>query len=158
MRVPRLFSIGTLLARPQITITAIFICVCTACQATDPHAGVTLLVTNATCNGGGCEPLVIGAFTSIPALAPSTGQLQLGRVNSESACLIVPGSASIGNSTWTVADSLRLVATDSLTLAPIGQGTFVPQAAPGWSVTFSGPGTGPDIPISVVAPASPCAP
>jgi hypothetical protein len=140
------------------TITATFICVCTACQLIDPPASVTLLVTNATCNAGGCEPLIIGAFTSIPALAPSTGQLQLGRVNSESACLTIPGSERIGSSTWTPADSLSLVASDSLTLYLIGEThQFLAQAEPGWSVTFSGSVTT-DVPVSVVAPASPCTP
>jgi hypothetical protein len=138
------------------TIAAALVFTLAAC--TDPPAA-TLLVTNATCNSRPCSSLLIGGFTSIPALALSSGQLRLGLVKSASACLTFPQSAGVGGATWTVVDSIALVATNSLTLAAVGQtNNFVPQAAPGWSVTFSGTGSGGSVPISAVIPAPPCTP
>jgi hypothetical protein len=143
------------------TITAALVFTLAACAAstTPDIPAATLLITNATCNPGPCSSLIIGGFTSIPMLAPSSGQLHLGLVKSASGCLAFPPSASVGGATWTVADSIALVATDLLTLAAVGQtNNFVPQAAPGWSVPFRGTGSGGSVPISAVVSAHPCTP
>jgi hypothetical protein len=134
-------------------IAAVLACSCAACLTTDPPAGVTLLVTNATCSGGGCAALQVGAILPNGVPTPTYGNT-LGRVNSASACLTIPQSAST--------DSMYLIAVDPGTLAPVGlTRNFLPQAAPGWSVTF--PGTerddGGSVPLSAVVPTTPpCTP
>jgi hypothetical protein len=91
----------------------------------------TLLVTNAT-----GTPLEIIAYDySVPVNGPPgiyiSPSFMLGRVNSVSACLTL--------ATLSVADEFALDAEEPLKGVGVETGaprTFVPQNAPGWSVTF----------------------
>jgi hypothetical protein len=115
-----------------------------ACSDRDP----TLLVTNAT-----GTPLEIIAYDySTPVNGPPgiylSPSIKVGRVNAASACLTLE--------TLSVADAFALAAYDTLTsVEPQTTGTFVPQNAPGWSVTFD---TFPVSPIGPVAMSKACAP
>jgi hypothetical protein len=127
-----------------------------ACQPTaDPAPPVTLLVTNATCAAGTCQPLDVRGFITkfnVPA-QPLGGFLALGRVNDASACLTFPPSFTLTVSgptdttkmTWTVADPVSLHAS-GVPFSPVGStGEFVPASAAGWSVTFPSDGGAPGL-------------
>ena len=128
-----------------------------ACSSTvAPRSGVTVFVTNGTCQAGSCASLQILGF---PGKGPSTPggprAIDLGFLTTASNCFTFPPSATfrvIGVSndgsradtttyTWTTADGL------SLGTKPIGgpvgsavasTSAFVPARAPGWSVALPG--------------------
>ncbi len=120
-----------------------------------PHAGVTLLVTNATCRIGQCAPVQILGFPSDHPLTPGgLWSIDLGVLNAPSACLTFPPSATfrvIGVSndgtadtttfTWTTDKALALGGqspTASLIQASPSTNAFVPASGSGWTVTLPG--------------------
>lgn len=122
-----------------------------ACSSSvQPRAGVTLLVTNATCDAGSCSPLQILGFPSNqPATPGGMWSLDLGLVTTPSACLKLPVSATfrvIGPGTtttytWTTGNGLSLGAqppSASRIQAGPSTGAFVPARAAGWTITFPG--------------------
>jgi hypothetical protein len=115
-----------------------------------PRTGVTLLITNGTCETGQCAPLQILGFPSNQPHTPGGfWSVDLGLISAASACLTLPPSAtfrvtdaSTGATTiytWTTADGLSLGALQpsaSRIQATPSTGSFVPASAPGWSVTL----------------------
>jgi hypothetical protein len=133
------------------------------CSSTvQPRAGVTLLITNATCETGQCAPVQILGFPSNQPHTPGGfWSLDLGIVSAPSACLTLPPTAtfrvidaSTGATTtymWTTAERLSLGALQppaSRIQATPSTSAFVPASAPGWSVTL--PASSP------VSPRQPC--
>ena len=121
------------------------------CSSTvQPRAGVTLLITNGTCEAGPCAPLQILGFPSNQPHTPGGfWSVDLGRISALSACLTLPPSAtfrvtdaSTGATTtytWTTADAFSLGALQapaSRIPATPSTGAFVPATAPGWRVTL----------------------
>jgi hypothetical protein len=114
---------------PRHIATLLLLLALTACSDRDEP---TLLVTNAT-----GTPLVIIAYDySIPVNGPPgiyiSPSVDLGRVNSASACLTLATLPS-------VTDEFALDAEEPLkgvSVEPGAPRTFVPQNAPGWGVTF----------------------
>jgi hypothetical protein len=121
----------------------------------EPRAGVTLLVTNATCQAGQCESVRVLGF---PANQPSTPggfwSLDLGVVAGSEACLTLPpsavfrvigqhtdGTADTTSFTWTTAKSISLGALppsgSRIQAGPSTPG-FVPARASGWRTTLPG--------------------
>jgi hypothetical protein len=126
-----------------------------ACSSSvEPHSGVTLLVTNATCSGGSCSPLEILGFPSNQPLTPGgLWSIDLGLLTGPAACVTFPASAKflvIGVSNdGTKADTTTYLWTTSLPLALGAQPpsasrilaapstrSFVPATAPGWRATL----------------------
>ena len=139
------------------------------CSSTvQPRAGVTLLVTNGSCETGQCAPLQILGFPSNQALTPGGfWSIDLGIVTTPWACLTFPPAATfrvIGVSndgskadtttfTWTTASPLSLGAQSpsaSRIMAQPSTGAFVPASGPGWSATL--PGGSRVFPTQVCAP------
>jgi len=127
------------------------------CSSTvEPRAGVTLLITNGTCETGQCAPLQILGFPSNQPLTPGGfWSIDLGVITALSACLTFPRSATfrvIGvsndgtkadttTSTWTTAIPLSLGAQSpsaSRIMAAPSTSAFVPASSPGWSVAMPG--------------------
>jgi len=121
------------------------------CSSTvQPRAGVTLLITNGTCETGPCAPLQILGFPSNQPHTPGGfWSVDLGLVSASSACLTLPPSAtfrvtdaSTGATTtytWTTANGFSLGALQppaSRIQATPSTGAFVPANAAGWSVTL----------------------
>jgi len=121
------------------------------CSSTvQPHAGVTLLITNGTCETGQCASVEILGFPSNQPHTPGGfWSVDLGLVAAPSACLTLPPSAtfrvidaSTGATmtyTWTTAEGLSLGALQppaSRIQATPSTGAFVPGSAAGWSVTL----------------------
>jgi hypothetical protein len=119
----------------------------------EPHSGVTLLVTNATCVAGRCDSLAVLAFPSNQPHTPGGfWSVDVGLITSRQACFTLPPSATfrvIGlhddrtadttTYTWTSADSLSLGAqppSSSRLQASPSTHAFVPTTAPGWWITF----------------------
>jgi len=152
----RAFALASRQALPLIergTFVVVLLATALACSSPDePGSGITLLVSNATCNAGQCETVRVYAFPDNQPLTPGGfWKLDLGTVSGESACLELPRSAKItvtGTSTiryvtyeWTVDRLASLVGLLPSELAiPASPSTpqFVPATATGWSVTLPG--------------------
>jgi hypothetical protein len=115
----------------------------------EPGSGVTLLVSNATCDTGQCEAVHVYAFPDDQPLTPGgLWKLDLGTVSGESACFELPRSAKFtvtGTNTttyeWTVDHLVALVGQlPSEPAIPASPSTpqFVPSTASGWSITLPG--------------------
>lgn len=147
----------------------------TACGAHDPTSSATnrvalvrdgstptLLVTNATCDSGPCVPFEVRGFVpkfNVPG-QPPWGFVRLGSVTGRSACLALPASWTLtiigpGDTTaitWTDGESIKLSAITTRLEVLGSTNEFVPDSAPGWSVTFpSGAG------VPALAHHEPCA-
>jgi len=133
----------------------LFVLVALACSSsTEPHAVVTLLVTNGTCQAGQCASLQLLGFPSNQPLTPAgLWSIDLGLLTTPTVCLTLPRSATfraIGVSTdgtkadtttfvWTGAIPLSLGAqppTVSRLWASPSTPAFVPAREPGWTVTL----------------------
>jgi hypothetical protein len=125
-----------------------------ACSSSvEPRAGVTLLVTNASCQSGHCDAFDVLAFPSNQPNTPGgLWSLDLGRITTAQQCFTLPptaqfrvigqhsnGTADTVTFTWTNASSLSLGAlTPSqphLQALPV-TGAFVPATAAGWAITI----------------------
>jgi hypothetical protein len=123
----------------------------------------TVFITNATCSSGPCRTLQVLAYDETVQAPPVPGgwRFELGYVSSPSGCLTFPHSTpATGNgvtfATMTVADGFQLSARDVQTLVETrNTSTFVPQDAPGWSVTFD---TAPVSPTGPYAMTNACTP
>ena len=145
-------------------VAALFGFALAACSsATRPDPPLTLHVTNATCNTGPCTHLQILAYDqSIQNNPPPGGwYFALGQVDSASACLTMPPSGTFIMSgkpiaTFTTADAFTLSARDSASLTFQGEtAEFVPQDAPGWSVTFDTAPVRPSGPMAITTACTP---
>jgi hypothetical protein len=134
----------------------------------DPGSGITLLVSNGTCDAGHCDAVRVYAFPDDQPHTPGgMWKLHLGTVSTPSACLELPRSATFrvtgyddaGNpdqtSTyeWTVDRMVSLAGLlPSEPSIPASPSTpqFVPGNASGWSVTLPGG--------AAASPAAVCAP
>jgi len=160
-----------------MTLCAMF-AAAAACRANEPTASAikkvsavgtpTVLVVNATCQPGPCVSFELRAFIpkfAVPGQLP-TGWLDIGQVNTASACLKLPAADTltvIGHDStgaavdttrmvWTVQDPLTLIAATSPMTALGTSAEFTPASSAGWSVTFpSGPVA------SAVLPSTACA-
>ncbi|MGH7531351.1 MAG: hypothetical protein ACREMN_13275 [Gemmatimonadales bacterium] len=121
-----------------------------ACRSTgEPERPVTLLVTNATCATGACQPIDMrGLLPTLNVPQPIGGLLDLGRVEDPTACLTIPPSYTLTVSsptetttmTWTVHDPVSLHAF-AVPFEPVGSTVeFVPASSAGWSVIFPSDG------------------
>jgi hypothetical protein len=124
-----------------------------SCSSTvEPRSGVTLLVTNGTCQGGHCDSLRVLGFPSNQPLTPGgLWSLDLGLITASQACLTLPptaafhvigmrgdGTADTTTFTWTSAKSLSLGAlppSSSRFQAGPSTTAFVPASAAGWRIT-----------------------
>jgi hypothetical protein len=121
----------------------------------EPRSGVTLLVTNGTCQGGHCDSLRVLGFPSNQPLTPGGfWSLDLGLITASEACFTLPPTAAfhvIGvrvdgtrdttTFTWTSAKSLSLGAqppSSSRLQANPSTAAFVPASAAGWQFTVPG--------------------
>lgn len=127
-----------------------------ACSSSsiEPRSGVTLLVTNGTCQAVSCTPLQILGFPSNQPLTPGgPWSIDLGLLTTATACLTFPRSAIfrvIGASndgtkadtttfTWTTAVPVSLGALPPRALRFMASSStreFVPAAAAGWTVSL----------------------
>jgi len=121
--------------------------------AVEPHSGVTLFVTNASCQAARCDSLRVLGFPSNQPLTPGgLWSIDIGLVTASEACLILPPSAAfhvIGlradgradttTYTWTSAKSLSLGAlppsSSRFQVLP-SISAFVPSTAAGWRITI----------------------
>lgn len=123
-----------------------------ACSSSvEPRAGVTLLVTNESCQSGLCDSLEVLAF---PGTQPNTPggfwSLDLGTITTAQKCFTLPGAAQfkvIGQHSDGSADTVTYTWTNasSLSLGALSQGqprilaspttsAFVPATAAGWRI------------------------
>ena len=126
-----------------------------ACSGAVEPRGLTLLVTNGTCQAASCTPLHVLGFPSNQPLTPAGyWSIDLGLITTPSACLTFPPSATfriIGVSndgtadtttfTWTPGSALSLGVQDSSTprfWAAPSTSAFVPANGSGWSVSLPG--------------------
>lgn len=128
---------------------------CSSSATTGPHGDVRLFVTNTTCDPGPCVTLDVRAFPDDQPHTPGgLWSIEVGTVEGEFDCLLLPrsgtfrvidaSSARTTTYTWTLSDPLSLGALrpgESGIMAVPSTETFVPAAAPGWSVSLPG-GTG----------------
>jgi hypothetical protein len=145
MRRSSLHSLGTIV---------LFLFVAIACsRAVEPRSGVTLLVTNGTCQAGRCDSLqVLGFPSNQPATPGGLWSLDLGLITAPQACLTLPpssafhvigvrgdGSRDTTTFTWTSAKALSLGAqppSSSRFQAIPSTTAFVPANAAGWRITI----------------------
>lgn len=127
-----------------------------ACSsATEPRLGVTLLVTNGTCQADHCDPLrVLGFPSNQPRTPGGMWSVDLGTIATSQACFVLPPTATFrvtgarsdgGSETttykWSTMNSLSLgaipVSSSTIQAGP-STAQFVPGIAPGWRVTVPG--------------------
>jgi len=148
--------------RPRRFLVAVSL-LAAACT-TEPKSAAppSLLVTNATCDGGACAPLEVGVWPSKFALPCPVGgcHVLLATVTSASACVPIPRSLSLKAiredslgyydttivATWTPTEWLELTAWGLQGAAQLDT-SFVPASSSGWSLSLPG---GP------LAPSKPC--
>lgn len=120
-----------------------------ACDTTtSPPPPSSLLVINTTCFIGSCEPIEVRGFPENQPHTPGgPWSMELGVVEGESACLVLPtadtfrvgGPGETTLYTWTVRDALSLgvqePGTSAMFAMPSTDG-FVPSMADGWSVAL----------------------
>lgn len=132
-----------------MVVAAISISAC-AHDVVAPRAGVTLLVTNASCLSGSCESVRVLAY---PADQPDTPggywSLDLGVVTTAQKCFVLPSSAHFyviaepatssrdtTTFTWTTLVPLSLgLSTNGPAPVPSTR-AFIPANAAGWSITL----------------------
>jgi len=136
-------------------------------SSVEPRSGVTLLVTNGTCQTGHCDSLrVLGFPSSQPNTPGGLWSLDLGIITAPQACFRLPttatfrvigvredGTADTSTIRWTNANLLSLGAQppSSLLIAANPSTTaFVPADAAGWQLTIPGG--------SLPTPSSACTP
>jgi len=123
-----------------------------ACSSSvEPRAGVTLLVTNESCQSGHCDSLEVLAFPSIQPNTPGGfWSIDLGAITTAQKCFTLPptaqfkvigqhsnGGADTVTYTWTNASGLSLGALSRGQLrlqASPTTSAFVPAAAAGWRI------------------------
>lgn len=137
------------------TVSLIVFATISCSSSVEPRSGVTLLVTNGTCQGGHCDSLrVLGFPSNQPNTPGGLWSLDLGLVTASQACLTLPptavfrvigvrdgGGADTTSITWTNAKSLSLGAQPSASsriFASPSTPTFVPADAAGWQITVPG--------------------
>ncbi|MEZ4456827.1 MAG: hypothetical protein R2882_09805 [Gemmatimonadales bacterium] len=129
------------------------------CQApAAPAEPATLLVTNATCLQGTCQPIEVRAFPSNQPQTPGGfWAVELGSVVGEQACLTIPATAEFlivavaGNERDTTVIEWNTSMAMALGSNPAGPvlipdirpstESFVPSGAGGWRVTLPADGT-----------------
>lgn len=124
-------------------------------SSVEPRPGVTLLVTNGTCEGGHCDSLrVLGFPSNQPRTPGGMWSLDLGLITTAQACFTLPRTAVfrvIGVRDGRETDTTSFLWT---TMAPLSLGsrppssswigaspsthTFVPADAAGWQITVPG--------------------
>ena len=136
-------------------------------SSVEPRSGVTLLVTNGTCQGGHCDSLrVLGFPSNQPNTPGGLWSLDLGLITASQACFTLPSTAvfyvfgvrgdgrtDTTTFTWTSAKSLSLGAqppSSSQLHANPSTTAFVPAGAAGWQIIV--PGGSQAIPSSVCTP------
>jgi hypothetical protein len=137
------------------TISVIVFATISCSSSVEPRSGVTLLVTNGTCQEGHCDSLrVLGFPSNQPNTPGGLWSLDLGLVTTSQECLPLPptavfrvigvrdgGGADTTSFTWTNANSLSLGAqppSSSQIVASPSTNTFVPADAAGWQITVPG--------------------
>ena len=139
-------------------LLAVSVVVACAKDIIAPRAGVTLLVTNATCATGPCDSLRILAFPSDQPNTPAgLWSLDLGVMTTSQECFVLPPSANFyvntTTFTWTTLVPLSLGAqppSAGVLFAGPATTAFIPANAAGWSITFPRD--------SVAAPSPSCTP
>ena len=125
----------------------------------------SVLVVNATCASGPCQPVHVLGFPQSRFMSPAgPWTLDLGIVSGASACLVIPavaeahitdtGTGVTTTFTWTTADSISLgVLSGSTTRFEASPSTpdFVPASEAGWQVALPGTAT-------AIATSAACAP
>ena len=155
-------------SRRSLRILPFVLLLTIACSGSvEPRSGVTLLVTNASCQAGRCDSLrVLGFPSNQPNTPGGLWSVDLGLVTTSEACLVVPpsaafhvigmrtdGTADTTTYTWTSAKSLSLgalPASSSRIQAGPSISPFVPAGEAGWRITVP---TG-----SQASPSSACKP
>jgi hypothetical protein len=136
---------------------------CSSQPAFDPGSGAlyrspTILVTNAACVVNACPPFQL--YELFPSLCPlypggpggdgqCVGSYLLAQVSASPTCLLLPDSVTVGEYSGGTADSITLVAVypgASYETSPYVTTPFIPQEAPGWSVTLPGSNVDPPSP------------
>lgn len=137
------------------TISLIVFATISCSSSVEPRSGVTLLVTNGTCQGGHCDSLrVLGFPSNQPNTPGGLWSLELGLVTTSQECILLPpaavfrvigvhdgGGADTTTFRWTNANSLSLGAqppSESQIVASPSTTTFVPADAAGWQITVPG--------------------
>jgi hypothetical protein len=137
------------------TVPFVFFLTVSCSGSIEPRSGVTLLVTNGTCQGGRCDSLrVLGFPTNQPLTPGGFWSLDLGLITASEACFTLPRTAAfhvIGvrvdgtrdttTFTWTSAKSLALGAeppSSFMLQARPTSAAFVPASAAGWQITVPG--------------------
>ncbi len=140
-------------ARVLGTVSVLLFAVASCSSTLEPRSGVTLLVSNETCQAGHCDSLEVLAF---PGEQPDTPggywSIDLGRITTPQACFTLPVTATfsvIGNRengavdtttfTWNDAQALSLGTVPpapTRLFANPSTNAFRPASAAGWRVTL----------------------
>jgi hypothetical protein len=137
------------------TVALVLFLTISCSSSIEPRSGVTLLVTNGTCQGGHCDSLRVLGFPSNQPLTPGGfWSLDLGLITASKACFTLPptaefhvigvradGTRGTTTFTWTSAKSLALGAqppSSSRFQAGPSTTAFVPASAAGWQITVPG--------------------
>lgn len=127
-----------------------------ACSSSvEPEIGPTVLVINAACQAGPCEPLNVRGWVPkylVPGQRVLGGFLEVGVVESARACLAFPPSDSLivvgppgdglpDDTTvvrWSPADVVEIMVFPDGLFPPLGGITsaFAPSSEPGWRLTY----------------------
>jgi len=121
-------------------------------SSSNPSGPIMINVTNATCSSGQCTSMQVVAHLQLTTPPPPGGWIViLGTVSSPSACLVIPASGTFNGTVGGTPKPVQWSTSNTFTLTGdnAAQPTreFVPDQAPGWSVTFPG---------GSLAPAAPC--
>ena len=138
--------------RALLRVPLILLAIISCAGAVEPRSGVTLLVTNGTCQATQCDSLrVLGFPSNQPQTPGGMWSLDLGLITSSQACFTLPpsatflvigmrtdGGADTTKYTWTTAKALSLGAlppSSSRIQASPNTTAFVPATAAGWRIT-----------------------
>lgn len=137
------------------TLSLIVVATLACSSSLEPRSGVTLLVTNGTCQAGHCDSLrVLGFPSNQPNTPGGEWSLDLGLITTSQACFTLPptavfyvigvredGGADTTSFSWTNAKSLSLGTlspSSSRISASPSTTSFVPADAAGWQITVPG--------------------
>jgi hypothetical protein len=142
-------------SRWRWTLSLIVVATLACSSSVEPRSGVTLLVTNGTCQGGHCDSLrVLGFPINQPNTPGGLWRLDLGLLTAPQACFTLPpkavflliavrddGGADTSRITWTNSRALSLgtlsPSSSSIAASP-STTSFVPADAAGWQITVPG--------------------